>query len=46
MHGKGNDRYHGHSGVGYRYIHNAIDDRTRMTHSEILTDEKAVTAAG
>lgn len=32
--------------VGYRYIHTAIDDRTRIAYSEIHTDETAVTAAG
>jgi len=32
--------------VGYRYIHTAIDDRTRIAYSEIHGDEKAVTAAG
>lgn len=32
--------------VGYRYIHTAIDDRSRVVYSEILTDEKAATAAG
>ena len=32
--------------VGYRYIHSAVDDRTRIVYSEILNDEKAVTAAG
>ena len=32
--------------VGYRYIHTAIDDRTRIAYSEILTNEQAVTAAG
>jgi len=32
--------------AGYRYIHTAIDDRTRIAYSEILRDEKAVTAAG
>ena len=32
--------------VGYRYLHTAIDDRTRIVYSEILTDEKADTAAG
>jgi transposase InsO family protein len=31
--------------VGYRYLHTAIDDRTRIAYSEILGDEKAVTAA-
>jgi transposase InsO family protein len=32
--------------VGYRYLHSAVDDRTRIAYSEILTDEKAATAAG
>ncbi len=32
--------------MGYRYIHTSIDDRTRIVYSEILTDEKALTAAG
>ncbi len=32
--------------VGYRYLHSAVDDRTRLVYSEIHTDEKAVTAAG
>ena len=31
--------------VGYRYIHTAIDDRTRIAYSEILDNEQAVTAA-
>lgn len=44
-------RGHGFAGektsrVGYRYIHTAIDDRTRIVYSEILNDETAVTAAG
>jgi transposase InsO family protein len=32
--------------VGYRYIHSAIDDRTRIVYSEIHSDEQAITAAG
>ena len=32
--------------AGYRYIHTAIDDRTRIAYSEIHDDEQAVTAAG
>jgi transposase InsO family protein len=32
--------------VGYRYIHTAIDDRSRIAYSEILTNEKGTTAAG
>jgi transposase InsO family protein len=31
--------------TGYRYIHSALDDRTRLVYSEIHDDEKAVTAA-
>ena len=48
LHGRG---YHGEKATkgrwaGYRYIHTAIDDRTRIAYSEILNDEKATTAAG
>jgi transposase InsO family protein len=32
--------------AGYRYIHTAVDDRTRIVYSEILDDEKAATTAG
>ncbi len=32
--------------AGYRYLHSAIDDRTRIVYSEILNDEQAATAAG
>lgn len=46
IHGRGNDGHHGHSGIGYRYIHSAVDDRTRIAYSEIHPDERAVTAAG
>ena len=45
LHGRDNDPTGGHSGVGYRFIHTAIDDRTRLAYSEILDDEQAVTAA-
>ncbi len=31
--------------AGYRYIHTAVDDRTRIAYSEIHDDEQAVTAA-
>jgi len=41
--------YEGHflrtRGHGYRYIHTALDDRTRIVYSEILNDEQAATAA-
>jgi len=45
MHGRGNDAHHGHSGAGYRYIHTAVDDRTRLAYSEILNNETKETAA-
>ncbi len=45
-HGRNADPHHGHSGAGYRYIHTAIDDRTRIAYSEILDNEQAITAAG
>ena len=32
--------------AGYRYIHTAVDDRTRIVYSEIHYNEQAVTAAG
>jgi transposase InsO family protein len=31
--------------AGYRYIHTAVDDRTRLASSEVLGDEQADTAA-
>ncbi|MEX2268020.1 MAG: IS481 family transposase [Acidimicrobiia bacterium] len=46
VHGRGNDGHHGHSGVGYAFIHTAIDSYTRLAYSEVLPDEKAVTAIG
>jgi transposase InsO family protein len=46
VHGRGNDHHGGHSRVGYRYIHSAIDDRTRLVYSEIHNDERAITAVG
>jgi transposase InsO family protein len=32
-------------GMGYWYIHNAVDDCSRLGYSELLTDEKKETAA-
>jgi transposase InsO family protein len=34
----------GNSHVGYSYLHNAVDDHSRLAYSEILTDEKKETA--
>jgi transposase InsO family protein len=32
------------SGAGYSYLHNAVDDHSRLAYSEILTDEKQESA--
>ncbi len=32
--------------AGWEYVHVAIDDATRLAYAEVLSDEKAVTAAG
>ena len=34
------------SGVGYTYLHHAVDDHSRLAYSESLPDEKKETAAG
>ena len=45
-------RAHGRSeqvrgrGIGYDYVHAAIDDHSRVAYAEIHADEKGVTAAG
>jgi len=44
LHGRGNDTHHGKAGAGWRYIHTAIDDRTRIAYSEILHSESATDA--
>lgn len=45
-------RAHGRSegvrgrGIGFDYVHAAVDDHSRMAYAEVLPDEKGVTAAG
>jgi transposase InsO family protein len=47
----GGHRAHGRAkgargrGIGYDYLHSAVDDRSRVAFSQILADEKATTAA-
>ena len=31
---------------GYSYVHNAVDDHSRLAYSEVLTNEQGATAAG
>ena len=45
VHGRGNAPDHRRSQMGYRFIHTAIDDRTRLAYSEIHDDEQGATAA-
>lgn len=49
-HGKGTEGHRaskrGGRRIGYRYLHTAIDDHSRLAYTEVLDDEKAVTAAG
>ena len=45
-HGRGKDGHHGHSKVGYAFIHSAVDDHSRLAYSEILNDERADTCVG
>jgi transposase InsO family protein len=47
----GGHRAHGRAaasrgrGIGYDYVHSAVDDRSRVAFSQILPDESAMTAA-
>ena len=45
-HGRGNVAHHETTMVGYAFVHTAIDSHTRLAYSEVLPDEKAVTAVG
>jgi transposase InsO family protein len=44
--GRAGGRRNRKAGTGYWFIHNAIDDCTRLNYSELLTDEKKETAVG
>ena len=44
LHGRGKTPARRTQRVGYRYLHSAIDDRTRIVYSEVCDDEKAETA--
>ncbi len=45
IHGRGQTLGATHANVGYRFLHSAIDDRTRVVYSEILSDEQGASAA-
>jgi transposase InsO family protein len=42
---EGKKNNNGHKGVGYGFIHSAVDDHSRVAYSEILADERKETAA-
>ena len=44
IHGRGQAPPSKRSTIGYRFLHSAIDDRTRIVYSEIHTNEQAATA--
>ena len=49
IHGRGSDQHRASKrgpGPGYAFLHTALDDRSRLSYTEELTDEKSVTAAG
>jgi transposase InsO family protein len=46
IHGKGNAPASKRSSIGYRFLHSALDDRTRIVYSEVHTNEQALIAVG
>jgi transposase InsO family protein len=38
------ERRNNHAPIGYSYVHNAVDDHSRLAYTEILPDEKKQTA--
>ena len=45
MHGREATRKGKRRRMGYAYLHSAIDDHSRLAYTEVLTDEKGITAA-
>jgi transposase InsO family protein len=45
VHGRDTHAGRGHRQAGYRYLHSALDDRSRLVYSEIHDDEQGTTAA-
>ena len=46
VHGRGNDAHHGRSGVGFDFVHAAVDDHRRLAYAEALADERKETCVG
>ncbi len=45
VHGRAAARTNKRRGVGYAYLHTAIDDHSRVAYTEVLADEQGATAA-
>ncbi len=45
VHGRGEEKVRGR-GIGYDYVHTAIDDHSRLAYAEVHADERGATAAG
>src|SRR5262245_39044968 len=43
--GRGHAPHKKRATIGYRFLHTALDDRTRLAYSEVLDDEQGPTAA-
>ncbi|MBS7548315.1 IS481 family transposase [Dietzia massiliensis] len=46
VHGRAKGKRDRKRGMGYWYIHNAVDDHSRLAYTELLEDERKETAAG
>ena len=46
IHGRGRAPTAKRASTGYRFLHTALDDRTRIIYSEIHSNEQAITAVG
>jgi transposase InsO family protein len=46
IHGLSKETHPGRHKVGYVYVHSAIDGYSRLAYSEVLADERGITAAG
>ena len=45
IHGRAKGKRNSKRGTGYWYVHNAVDDHSRLAYSELLEDERKETAA-
>ena len=46
VHGREQGKRNRRTGTGYAFLHNAVDDHSRLAYTELLDDERKQTAAG